>query len=187
MKTVLDEAAITRALGRLAELLKDRGAHGEICLLGGTIMVLAFKARPATRDVDAIFHPAQLIRELAQEVEREHDLPENWLNDGAKGYISATHTTTERDLPQFDNLRIVAPTPEYLLAMKCMASRIASEGGQRSDVADIEFLIKHLGLTNAEDAMAIVQRYYPPERIPVRAQYLLEDIFSQIQRGGNQK
>jgi len=187
MKTVLDEATITRALGRLAQLLKERGAQGEICLLGGTVMVLAFKARPATRDVDAIFHPAPLIRELAQEIGKEHDLPENWLNDAAKGYISATHTTTERDLPQFDNLRIVAPTAEYLLAMKCMASRIASEGGQRSDVADIEVLIKHLRLKSAEEAMAIVQRYYPPERIPVRAQYLLEDLFAQIQGGGTRE
>src|SRR5438270_2621261 len=119
MKNVLDEASILRALARLSELLKGREAHGEICLLGGTTMVLAFKARPATRDVDAIFQPAQLIRELARTVQEEQDLPDNWLNDGAKGFISAALETSDRDLPQFENLHVLAPTPAYMLAMKC--------------------------------------------------------------------
>ena len=35
MKSVLDEAAIIRALKRLGELLKERAVQGEICLLGG--------------------------------------------------------------------------------------------------------------------------------------------------------
>ena len=43
MKTVLDEATITRALERLAQLLKERGAQGEICLLGGTVMIMVCK------------------------------------------------------------------------------------------------------------------------------------------------
>ena len=52
-------------VGWLAEVLRERETQGEICLLGGTVMVLAFKARPATRDVDAIFQPVDLIREAA--------------------------------------------------------------------------------------------------------------------------
>jgi hypothetical protein len=183
MKTVLDEASIIRALERLSELLHEKGTQGEVCLLGGTVMVLAFKARPATRDVDAIFHPPQLIRELARKVQEEQGLPDNWLNDSAKGYVSAAHETQEGDLPQFESLRLLAPTPQYLLAMKCMASRIASQGSERSDVGDIEFLLRHLDLKNAEEALAIVEQYYPRNQIPVRAQFLLEDIFSEMRKG----
>src|SRR5438874_8551059 len=62
---MLERQQIIRALSRLSDLLKERNAAGEVCLLGGTAMVLGFKARPSTKDIDAIFAPAGLIRELA--------------------------------------------------------------------------------------------------------------------------
>src|SRR5262245_1398446 len=138
---MLDRATILAALARLAELLRGEGIEGEICLLGGTVMVLAFDARPSTKDVDAIFEPASAIRRLSAVVGTELQLPEDWLNDAAKGFASARHETSSADLPQFPGLRVVAPTPEYLLAMKCMASRIAVGPGGADDVADIRFLL----------------------------------------------
>ena len=50
MTRALDRETILRALGRLSELLGARGVKGEICLLGGTVMVLAFNARASTKD-----------------------------------------------------------------------------------------------------------------------------------------
>ena len=147
-------------------------------------MVLAFKARASTKDVDAVFHPAAVIRRLAQSVQRELDLPENWLNDGAKGFVSDKQEIVTGDLPQFENLRVAVPTAEYLLAMKCIASRIAVHEGGPSDIQDIKFLIKHLRLKALDEAMAIVSRYYPQAQIPTRARFVLEDIFSE--REGNQ-
>ena len=141
-------------------------------------MVLAFRARPSTKDVDAIFQPAALVRELARTVAAELALPPDWLNDGAKAFISVRHETTDADLPQFEGLRLTAPTAEYMLAMKCMASRIAAGPGDPGDVADISFLASPLGLRSAAEALAIVARYYPENRIPPRAAYLLEDMFS---------
>jgi hypothetical protein len=128
--------------------------------------------------VDAIFHPAALVRELARTVAAEQALPSDWLNDGAKAFISERHETTDADLPQFEGLRLTAPTAEYMLAMKCMASRIAAGPDDPGDVRDIAFLVSRLGLTSAVDALAIVARYYPEERIPPRASYLLEDMFA---------
>jgi len=175
---VLDRETIVGALERLAALLRERGVQGEVCLLGGTVMVLAFRARASTKDVDAIFQPAALVRELARAVAAELSLPSDWLNDGAKAFISARHETTDADLPQFDGLRLTAPTAEYMLAMKCMASRIAAGPDDPGDVADIAFLISRLGVHSAAEALAIVSRYYPEERVPPRAAYLLEDLFT---------
>lgn len=180
---MLDREVIVAALRRLAEMLRARGVQGEVCLLGGTVMVLGFRARPATRDVDAIFEPAAIVRELARRVAAEQELPEDWLNDGAKGFVSVRHDTTTGDLPQFDGLRLTMPTPEYLLAMKCMASRIGAGPAEPGDVADIRFLISHLGLRAAEQAREIVARYYPEDRIPPRALYLLEDLFAGEEKG----
>lgn len=180
MSSKMDAATILDALERLSELLKARNATGEICLLGGTAMVLCFKARPSTKDVDAVFEPARLIREMACLVGEDMQLPENWLNDAAKGFLSTRHETAIHDLPQFENLRVVAPTAEYLLAMKCMASRIVSGGDESGDVADIRVLLRHLALKSPEEALAILGRYYPDCAVPPRARYLLEAIFETL-------
>jgi hypothetical protein len=89
-------------------------------------------------------------------VAAERGLPEDWLNDGVKDSVSARHETGTQDLPQFDGLRVTAPTPEYLLAMKCMASRVAAGPDDPGDVQDIRFLVKRLGL--ASDHTGAVHR-----------------------------
>ncbi len=152
---------ILAALGALSDALGSEGVTGELCLFGGTVMVLAFTARLATKDVDAIFQPTQTIRELARWIADEQHLPTNWLNDGVKGFVSARHETTVGNLPQFPHLRLVMPVPEYLLAMKCMAARIGGTNRESSDVADIVFLIKHLKLKSATDVLDVVSQYYP--------------------------
>ena len=142
-------------------------------------MVLAFNARMATKDVDAIFQPSGVIRELARQVAVSVGLPVNWLNDCVKGYVSVRHEATSGSLPQFDHLRLTMPTAEYLLAMKCLASPIGAGGGEADDTSNIVFLIRHLGLRSPETVMDIVSAYYPPPRIPVKAQFLVESLFEE--------
>lgn len=142
-------------------------------------MVLAFAARPSTKDVDAIFQPVQMIRQITRILGEERGFPENWLNDAAKGFVSTRHETIVGNLPQFPNLRLTMPTPEYLLAMKCMASRIAGIETDSDDVRDIIFLIRHLRLKNANEVMELVAAYYPPNRVPIKSQYLVEGLFAE--------
>lgn len=71
------------------------------------------------------------------------------------------------NLPQFPHLRLTMPLPEYLFAMKCMASRIGGTMG------------RHLGLTSARDALDIVAQYYPANQISVKTQYLIEGLFEE--------
>ena len=82
------------------------------------------------------------------------------------------------DLPQFAGLRITAPTAEYMLAMKSMASRIALADTDPTDVADIRFLLAHLRITTLDAALAVVARFYP-DRVPPRTGYLLEAILAE--------
>jgi hypothetical protein len=179
--SALSRESILRAFDALSSALGQRGVVGEVCLLGGTVMVLAYTARPTTKDVDALFLPAQPIRQIAHRIAVEQNLPENWLNDGAKGFLSARHETTTGNLPQFPHLRLTMPVPEYLLAMKCMAARLGGTGDEPSDVADIRFLIRHLSLKSAVDVLDVVALYYPANRIPVKTQYLVEGLFEEGQ------
>jgi hypothetical protein len=101
------------------------------------------------------------------------------LNDGVKGYVSSRHETTAASLPQFANLRVTMPVPEYLLAMKCMAARIGGTADEQSDIPDIAFLIRRLGLKSAAEVLEIVATYYPADRIPVKTRYLVEGLFEE--------
>lgn len=175
----LSREAILDAFQKMSDELARKGTTGELCLFGGTVMVLAFSARPSTKDVDAIFQPVQTIREIAKTVAELRGFSENWLNDAAKGFISARHETTAGNLPQFPNLRLTMPTPEYLLAMKCMASRIGAIEADPDDVKDIIFLIRHLKLKSPEAVMELVTAYYPPNRVPIKSQYLVESLFAE--------
>ncbi|MDB6162498.1 MAG: hypothetical protein JWO04_6204 [Gammaproteobacteria bacterium] len=177
--SALTREELLNALRALSDKLGDQGVTGELCLFGGTVMVLAFSARLATKDVDALFKPAKTIRDLAGHIAAELHLPNDWLNDGVKGFLSPRHKTTAGNLPQFPHLRLTMPVPEYLLAMKCMASRIGGTTGETSDVSDIVFLIRHLGLKSARDVLDIVAQYYPSNQIPVKTQYLIEGLFDE--------
>ena len=177
--STLTREQILAALRALSDELGKQGVTGEICLFGGTVMVLAFTARLTTKDVDALFQPAQVIRQFARRIAQEQRLPADWLNDGVKGYVSARHETTPGDLPQFPHLRLTMPVPEYLLAMKCMAARIGGTTDEPSDVADITFLIRRLNLKSAMEVLDLVGQYYPMNRIPVKTQYLVEGLFEE--------
>jgi hypothetical protein len=71
------------------------------------------------------------------------------------------------------------PVPEYLLAMKCMASRIAVDPTEPSDTSDIIFLIRHLSICSAGEVLDLVGKYYPTNQISVKTQYLIEGLFSE--------
>lgn len=177
--SALTREQILAALRALSDELGKQGITGEVCLFGGTVMVLAFTARLTTKDVDALFHPTQTIRELARRIADEQHLPADWLNDGVKGFVSARHDTIAGNLPQFPHLRLTMPVPEYLLAMKCMAARIGGTTGESSDVADITFLIHHLKLKSAQEVLDLVGQYYPENRVAVKTQYLVEGLFAE--------
>lgn len=178
-QSTLTREMILNAFKALSDELARTGTTGELCLRGGTVMVLAFAARPSTKDVDAIFQPTQTIRTAAQAVAQANGLLPHWLNDAAKGFLSARHETIPTGLPQFPNLRLTMPTPEYLLAMKCMASRIGAVDTEADDVSDIIFLIRHLQLKNSQAVLEVVTAYYPKDKVPVKAQYLVEGLFAE--------
>jgi hypothetical protein len=170
---------IVRGLQALSDRLGEQGVTGELCLFGGAAMVLAFTARLSTKDVDAVFQPTQIVRELARRVADDLHLPADWLNDGVKGFISSRHDTEAATLPQFAHLRLTMPVPQYLLAMKCMAARLGGTADEPSDVADVVFLTRHLQLKSAAEVLDLVALYYPADRIPIKTRYLVEGLFDE--------
>lgn len=178
-KDKLTKEQILAALARLNELLRDKGVMGEICIFGGAAMVLAFDARESTRDVDGIFVPKREVTSSAIQVAEEFGFEPDWLNDGVKGFISDDAEFTSDGMPVFSNLRIMRPTSEYLLAMKCLASRVAEATGD-GDRADIITLLKINRISDATTACDIVVRYYKESPLHPRVRFYIEELISEL-------
>jgi hypothetical protein len=169
---MLNKQKIKQGFDRLNVELSKKDIIGDIVIFGGAYMVLSLDARPTTKDVDAIFKPASEIRSLAKEIAEELNLPEDWLNDGVKGFLPTKPNEKGSKILKYSNLNIWCPKPEYILAMKCMASRVDSKDGE-----DIKTLIKHLNLKTKEDVLEIVVSYFPAKEVPIKVQYFIEELF----------
>jgi hypothetical protein len=115
---------IQDGLRRLGELAQAQGLHVRLALVGGAAMVLAYEARQSTRDVDVvILSPAEarLVRNLVKRIAAERDWPEDWLNDGAKGYLVGVSKGPL--LFSAPGIEALSPSIEQLLAMKLCAWR----------------------------------------------------------------
>jgi hypothetical protein len=179
---ILTKERLVAALETLNKRLAEKGVTGELCIFGGATMILAFDARESTRDVDAVFVPKAEIYEEARKIAEEMSLPISWLNDGVKGFVSAEGDVTTEGMPQWDNLRIMRPTTRYLLAMKCMAARVA-EYDTVGDKNDIIHLCKDLGVHTTEEVLNLVEDYYPTSRIPVKTKFFIEEIIAEMNGG----
>jgi hypothetical protein len=171
----MDRDEIEMLLRQLSERLVQRGLVGEVALYGGAAMVLAHWARLATKDVDAVFAPKQEIYEAAAELAADRGVATDWLNDAVKGFLSERNETSLLlDLP---GLRVFVAAPEYLLAMKCMSMRL---GKGDTDLEDVRFLLKNLGLHEAKDVLDLVSRYYPENRIQPKTRFAIEEICQRL-------
>jgi hypothetical protein len=167
----LDATEIRRLFSLLNEELARVGINGELYVVGGAVMCLAYAARPSTQDVDALFRPATEVRHAAARVAMQVRLPPDWLNDGVKGFMSQ-----QGDFAPFielPNLRVLLAQPEYLLAMKCLAFRIGSEF---HDEDDVRYLLRLLDIRSFEQVQATISRYYPLERFPQKTFYALSEL-----------
>ena len=78
---LLDRRAIAEAFSLLGDRLARRGLVADIYVFGGAAMALAYDARRATRDIDAVFKPHGVVIEEAWAVAEELGLPQWWLNE----------------------------------------------------------------------------------------------------------
>ena len=128
----LTRERIIAALGRLDAIVGQRECHAQLYIVGGAVLCLVYKARTATKDVDAWFSEPKVVRAAAKQVAEELELPENWLNDAAKGFLPQNAGFNRWG--SFTNLDVSVADERTLLAMKCAAARTAE------DADDIRFL-----------------------------------------------
>jgi hypothetical protein len=169
---MLTSEKIRNLFAELNDELAKNHETGEIGIVGGAVMCLVFNARASTRDVDAIFKPAQLVRRLAAKIGEKNNLPIDWLNDAAKAYLQEHFERQE--VLNLSHLRVWAPHAKYMLAMKCISAR-----WDTNDRDDVIFLIRFLKLVDASSVFAIIESYYPKKQIPSKTQFFIEEVLQE--------
>jgi hypothetical protein len=170
---MLSKKQILALFEKLNTALKQEGEIGEIGLVGGAVMCLVYNAREATRDVDAVFEPKSVMRKLAARIGEEQGLPSDWLNDAAKGFLQPGFE--KQEVLNLSHLRVWAPEPLYMLAMKCISAR-----WDTSDKDDVIFLVKLTGLKKPEEVFTIIENYYPRDIIPAKTKFFIEELLESI-------
>lgn len=159
---LFDKARIVTLLNELAVELVARGQRGELFLVGGAAMAIAYDTRRATRDLDGVFEPKQAVYAAAARVAAVHDLPEDWLNDAVKGFLPGPDAEA---CVFFDHpgLSVRVASPRYLLVMKLLAARV------ERDEDDIRALYKLCGFSTSEQGLDLVRTMYPNRKSAVPA------------------
>lgn len=169
---MFDAPLIKRLFQALNHELSRRNVVGEVGICGGAVMCLVYRARPATKDIDAIFEPTGEIRKASLKIARAFGIDEHWLNDAVKGFFLTD--PPREDVFRMSHLRVWAPSADYMLAMKCISARFDT-----LDRDDILFLISHLKLTRPQQVFNIIATYYPHHRVPAKTEFLVEEILQE--------
>ena len=158
---------IRELLTELGRRLAARGVAGELYVVGGAAIALAFDERRSTADVDAVFEPKATTYAEASAMAEELGLPEGWLNDAVKGFLAGGDdgATVVLEAP---GIRCAVASPRILLAMKVLAHRAAE--------ADIRLRAGLLGLESSTAVLAVAESVYG-DRLDVAARFFVESIF----------
>lgn len=165
----LSATNIREAFDALSKELSRRGDAAQVAVTGGAALVLLFKARETTKDVDVfILQPdPPRVREAAAQVARDLELPDDWLNDAAKGYFV---TVSEGEIVYESSALLVrAVTTEQLLAMKLAAWRDAI------DRSDASLLLSKMRGT-ADEIWSRVEPFVPRSYVD-KASYAFDDLW----------
>lgn len=168
----LTASDIIAAFDALSAELAVHHTRAEIIVAGGAALVLLYGARPSTKDVDAYFlgPDAAILRAAAQRVAQKLDLPDDWLNDGVKGYFLGI--TKGEVLFESQSLTARAASTAQLLAMKLAAWRDAIDRG------DAMLLLSHMRGSQAEVWSEVLPLVPVAQRN--KASYAFEDLWEAI-------
>ena len=179
----LTRARIIQALNLLGELAEQEQVTLELCIYGGSAMMLAYSARETTKDVDVIARPSEIALRLARSVAERLGMDESWLNNEVRHFVSIEGTYAPLEVQGLEEaakrrLKITRPSANYLLAMKCLAGRSGLPGFP-GDLEDIRFLVRKMGLRTSAQVEEHLERFYPHEALTPKVQDFINGVLSE--------
>jgi hypothetical protein len=178
------------AFERIAYAAIEAKTRLDLYVYGGSALLLASNFRFASEDVDiARLEPPnpEWLSRVVHAIAVENDWSPEWLNDAVSFHLSplADRASDHREFGTFPRsmeepgLVVSVPTAEYLLALKLKAARFLEPGKGVDEAADVVNLMKVAGVATAEQAVAIMARYFPRSGAdPQKQLFLLRHVLA---------
>lgn len=168
---LFDRDQVVVLLHELSEELEARGVRGNLFLVGGAAMAIAYGRDRLTQDVDAVFEPKTVIYEAATAVALRRGVRKDWLNDAVKGFLLGVDpdATTFMDEP---GLSVQIASPRYLFVLKALAARVDR------DAEDLITLYRLSGFETIEEALSYVEASAPAGMLKPKTGYLLRELLA---------
>jgi hypothetical protein len=184
----LDREALLDAFDRIGLAAIEAGTKLQIVVYGGSALMLASNFRFATEDVDIAYIGGdwpKWLTDVVATIALEKDWSDDWLNEGVVFHLSplADRAKDHLEFGTFPRdssppgLVVSVPTAEYLLALKLKAFR--TQDALRGDIErlDILNLMDVVGISTADQAIAVLGKYFPISAASSEKQrFLLKNI-----------
>src|SRR5260370_10548164 len=188
MSAAFGRDALLDAFDRIGRAAVKGGTKVQIAVYGGSALMLASNFRLATEDVDVaeLEHPLpDWLAAVVQEIAKKNHWQDDWFNDGVAFHLSplADRAADHLEFGTFPRdgtspgLAVSVPSAEYLLALKLKASRVLDPVRGETERLDILNLMQVVGISTAEEAIALLGRYFPISAASSEKQrFLLENM-----------
>src|ERR1700737_3972720 len=189
MSAAFSRDALLDAFDQIGRAAVLAGTKLQIAVYGGSALMLASNFRFATEDVDVseLEHPLPgWLAAVVDKIARENGWQGDWFNDGVAFHLSslADHALDHLEFGTFPRdgtqpgLVVSVPSAEYLLALKLKAVRVLDPVRGEMERLDILNLMQVVGISTAEEAIALLGRYFPVSAASSEKQRFLLDIIS---------
>jgi hypothetical protein len=188
VSAAFDRDALLDAFDQIGRAAALAGTKLQIAVYGGSALMLASNFRFATEDVDVseLEYPLPgWLTAVVDKIARANGWQTDWFNDGVAFHLSslADGALGHLEVGPFPRdgtspgLVVSVPSAEYLLALKLKAARVTDPIRGETERLDILNLMKVVGISTVEDAIALLGRYFPVSAAsPEKQQFLLKNM-----------
>lgn len=175
-----DRGAVIELFTELGTRLRAQGHTATIYLFGGAAMLLHGLRTFATEDIDVSFRRNVEVKEIARHMAVDFGLGEHWISESGTGFIPSPDRDIAAAEQHFNALTVRVASVELLLAQKLTAWRA-------KDLNDIDALLKANAIQRAQNAVAIVAKYYSEDSVPtVDFEQIAQDVAARLEKAANE-
>jgi len=186
----LDREKLLQAFDEIGRAAASAGTTLQLAVYGGSALMLASNFRFSTEDADVspLENPwPDWLRRVIERITVANGWAADWFNDGVAFHLSplADRACDHLEFGSFPRdgtppgLVVSVPSADYLLALKLKAIRVVDPRRGEQERLDILNLMRVIGVTSIDEAIAVFARYFPTSAANAEKQRFLLKFMNQ--------